>query len=299
MLEALIVPRTRDLGDGFEVRRALPDARKRAVGPFVFFDQMGPVALAPGKGLDVRPHPHIGLATVTYLFEGEIVHRDSLGTVQPIRPGDVNWMTAGSGIVHSERTPPALRAAGSRVHGIQIWVGLPAADEETAPSFVHVAGKDLPVLDERGVRLRVILGEWEGERSPVPLRSEMVYADVKLDAGSTVTLPGEHAERAAYIIEGTLTHDGKAYAAGQLLVFAALAEAEIAAQSHARAVLFGGESLGERFMWWNFVSSRKNRIAQAAADWKAGRFVAVPDETEFIPLPHFPDAGAPGIVNYP
>ena len=295
MLDALIVPRTRDLGDGFEVRRALPDARKRAVGPFVFFDQMGPVALAPGKGLDVRPHPHIGLATVTYLFEGEILHRDSLGTVQPIRPGDVNWMTAGSGIVHSERTPPALRAAGTRVHGIQTWVGLPAADEEMAPSFVHVGAKELPVLDERGVRLRVILGEWEGESSPVPLRSETFYADAKLDAGARVVLPGEYAERGAYVVDGTVTHDGKAFAAGQLLVFAALAEAEIAAQSHARVVLFGGESLGERFMWWNFVSSRKSRIAQAADDWQAGRFAAVPDETEFIPLPD----GAPSIVNYP
>jgi redox-sensitive bicupin YhaK (pirin superfamily) len=299
MLEALIVPRTRDLGDGFEVRRALPDARKRAVGPFVFFDQMGPVALGPGKGLDVRPHPHIGLATVTYLFEGEIVHRDSLGTVQPIRPGDVNWMTAGSGIVHSERTPPELRSAGSRVHGVQIWVGLPAADEEMAPSFVHVAGKDLPVLDERGVRLRVILGEWEGESSPVPLRSETFYVDAKLDAGARARLPDEYAERAAYIVQGAVEHDGKRYEPGQLLVFAALAEAEVSARSHARVLFFGGESLGERFMWWNFVSSRKNRIAQAADDWKAGRFAAVPDETEFIPLPPFPDAGAPGVVNYP
>ena len=295
MLEALIVPRTRDLGDGFEVRRALPDARKRAIGPFVFFDQMGPVGLAPGKGLDVRPHPHIGLATVTYLFEGEIVHRDSLGTVQPIRPGDVNWMTAGSGIVHSERTPPELRAAGSRVHGIQIWVGLPAADEEMAPSFVHVAGKDLPVLDERGVRLRVILGEWEGESSPVPLRSETFYVDAKLDARARVRLPDEFAERAAYIVQGAVEHEGKRYEPGQLLVFAALAEAELAAQSHARVLFFGGESLGERFMWWNFVSSRKNRLAQAADDWKAGRFAAVPEETEFIPLPD----GAPSVVNYP
>ena len=295
MLDALIVPRTRDLGDGFEVRRALPDARKRAVGPFVFFDQMGPVALAPGKGLDVRPHPHIGLATVTYLFEGEILHRDSLGTVQAIRPGDVNWMTAGRGIVHSERTPPPLRSAGSRVHGIQIWVGLPEADEEMAPSFVHVAGKDLPVLDEHGVRLRVILGEWEGESSPVPLRSEMFYADAKLDAGASVILPGEYAERAAYVVEGSIEHDGKRYDAGHLLVFAALAEAQVAAKTHARVLLFGGEPLGERFLWWNFVASRKQRIAQAADDWKAGRFAAVPEETELIALPD----NAPSIVNYP
>jgi redox-sensitive bicupin YhaK (pirin superfamily) len=295
MLDALIVPRTRDLGEGFEVRRALPDGRKRAVGPFVFFDQMGPVALPPGKGLDVRPHPHIGLATVTYLFEGEILHRDSLGTVQAIRPGDVNWMTAGRGIVHSERTPHELRAAGPRVHGIQIWVGLPAADEEMAPSFVHVAASELPVLDERGVRLRVILGEWEGESSPVPLRSETFYADAKLDAGANVTLPGEYAERAAYIVQGAIEHDGKLYEAGQLLVFAALAEAQITARAHARVLFLGGEALGERFMWWNFVSSRRQRIAQAAADWTAGRFAAVPDETEFIPLPE----GAPSIVNYP
>ena len=295
MLDALIVPRTRDLGDGFEVRRALPDSRKRAVGPFVFFDQMGPVALAPGKGLDVRPHPHIGLATVTYLFEGEILHRDSLGTVQAIRPGDVNWMTAGRGIVHSERTPAGLRAAGPRVHGIQTWVGLPAADEEMAPSFVHVSGKELPLLDERGVRLRVILGEWEGEASPVPLRSETFYVDARLDTGASVTLPGEHAERAAYVVDGSVTHDGKGFGAGQLLVFAALAEAQIAAQSHARLLLFGGAPLGERFLWWNFVSSRKQRIAQAADDWKAGRFGAIADESEFIPLPD----GAPSIVNYP
>jgi redox-sensitive bicupin YhaK (pirin superfamily) len=232
---------------------------------------------------------------VTYLFEGEILHRDSLGTVQAIRPGDVNWMTAGSGIVHSERTPPQLRTGGPRVHGIQTWVGLPAQDEEMAPSFVHVAGRDLPVLDERGVRLRVILGEWEGESSPVPLRSETFYADAKLDAGARLTLPGEYAERGAYIVEGAIEHDGKCYDAGQLLVFAALAEIEVAAKRHARVLLFGGESLGERFMWWNFVSSRKQRIAKAADDWKAGRFAAVPDESELIPLPD----GAPSIVNYP
>jgi redox-sensitive bicupin YhaK (pirin superfamily) len=295
MLQALIVPRTRDLGEGFEVRRALPDPRTRSVGPFVFFDQMGPVALAPGKGLDVRPHPHIGLATVTYLLEGEILHRDSLGTVQPIRPGDVNWMSAGSGIAHSERTPPELRAAGPRVHGIQTWVGLPAADEEMAPSFLHVPGRELPVLAERGARLRVILGEWEGETSPVPLRSATFYADASIDAGASLVLPAEYAERAAYILQGTVAHDGKSYQAGQLLVFAPLAEAEVTAQSPARAVFFGGEPLGERFMWWNFVSSRKARIAQAADDWKAGRFAAIPGETESIALPE----GAPSTVNYP
>jgi redox-sensitive bicupin YhaK (pirin superfamily) len=243
----------------------------------------------------VRPHPHIGLATVTYLLEGEILHRDSLGTVQVIRPGDVNWMTAGSGIVHSERTPAQLRAGGSRIFGIQTWVGLPEVDEEMAPSFLHVPGRDLPVLDERGARVRLILGEWEGESSPVPLRSATFYADASIDAGASVTLPAEYAERAAYVLQGALRHEGKTYEAGQLLVFRALADAEVTAASHARALLFGGEPLGERFMWWNFVSSRKQRIAQAADDWKAGRFAAIAGETEFIPLPD----GAPSIVNYP
>src|SRR5882672_12299705 len=181
-IETVIVPRTRDLGNGFEVRRALPSMRRRMVGPFIFFDQMGPVVFRSGQGLDVRPHPHIGLATVTYLFEGEILHRDSLGTVQPIRPGDVNWMTAGRGIVHSERTPPGLRARGSTLSGIQTWVGLPASDEETAPDFVHVDAAELPLMNDDGMRLRLVLGEWEGERSPVPLRSPTFYADVQLDA---------------------------------------------------------------------------------------------------------------------
>ena len=295
MLDAVIVPRTRDLGDGFMVRRALPAIERRSVGPFFFFDQMGPVALAPGKGLDVRPHPHIGLATVTYLFEGEILHRDSLGSVQPIRPGDVNWMTAGAGIVHSERTPPGLRAAGSRVHGIQTWIGLPAADEEMAPGFLHVPGRDLPLLDERGVRIRLILGEWDGEGSPVPLRSPTFYADAQIDAGGSVTLPAEYAERGAYIVQGRVAHGGTEYTPGQMLVFRALADADLRAQTHARVLCFGGEPLGERFIWWNFVSSRKTRIAQAADDWKAGRFAGVPGDGEFIPLPD----GAPSSVNYP
>lgn len=295
MLEALIVPRTRDLGDGFEVRRALPDARKRMVGPFVFFDQMGPVTLAPDKGLDVRPHPHIGLATVTYLFEGEILHRDSLGSVQPIRPGDVNWMTAGRGIVHSERTPPELRQKGARLSGIQTWVGLPAADEDMEPAFLHVGAAELPLIEEAGARIRLILGEWEGEESPVPLRSATFYADAKLDAGASVTPPAQYAERGAYVVQGVIKHDGKSYEPGQMLVFRALADADVTAQSHARVLFFGGEPIGERFIWWNFVSSREQRIAQAADDWKSGRFAAVPGETEFIPLPDNP----PPLVNYP
>ena len=296
MLDAVIVPKTRDLGDGFMVRRALPAAERKSVGPFVFFDQMGPVALAPGKGMDVRPHPHIGLATVTYLFEGEILHRDSLGTVQPIRPGDVNWMTAGRGIVHSERTPPELRASGSRVSGIQLWVGLPSADEETAPDFVHVPGARLPVIQEERMRLRVILGEWEGERSPVQTLSAMFYADAQLDAGVRLSVPAEYAERAAYVVDGAIEHDGKAFGAGQLVVFRALADADVTARSHARVLFLGGEPLdGPRYLWWNFVSSRKDRLAHAAEDWREKRFAPIPGETEFIPLPD----NAPRVADYP
>jgi redox-sensitive bicupin YhaK (pirin superfamily) len=293
MLEALLVPRTRDLGDGFEVRRVLPAAKKRTVGPYVFFDQMGPVALPAGKGLDVRPHPHIGLATVTYLFEGEILHRDSLGTVQPIRPGDVNWMTAGRGIVHSERTPSDARAHGSRIFGIQLWVGLPASEEETAPAFQHVPAARLPVL-EGGIRL--ILGEWRGARSPVATLSPMLYADVALRAGGELELDFRYAERAAYVASGAIALEGERHEAGRMLVFAAGAAPRISGASDARVLLLAGEPLdGERFLWWNFVSSRRERIAHAAADWKAGRFGAVPGETEFIALPD----GAPQVVDYP
>src|SRR2546423_472622 len=293
MLEALLLPRIRDLGDGFEVRRVLPAAKKRTVGPYVFFDQMGPVALPPGKGLDVRPHPHIGLATVTYLFEGEILHRDSLGTLQPIRPGDVNWMTAGRGIVHSERTPSDLRAPGSRVFGIQLWVGLPASEEEPEPGFQHVPAAKLPLLDGH---MRLILGEWRGARSPVATLSPMLYADVPLRAGAELELDFRYAERAAYVASGTLEHEGQRHEAGRMLVFAAGAAPRVSATSDARVLLLAGEPLdGERFLWWNFVSSRRSRIADAAADWKAGRVGAVPGETEFIPLPD----NAPQAVDYP
>jgi redox-sensitive bicupin YhaK (pirin superfamily) len=292
MIAAVIVPKTRDLGDGFQVRRALPVVEKRAVGPFVFFDQMGPVRLAAGKGLDVRPHPHIGLATITYLFSGEILHRDSLGTVQPILPGEVNWMTAGRGIVHSERTPPALRAAGPAAFGIQIWIGLPTAQEEAEPSFVHVKAKDLPVLDGG---LRLIAGTLHGARSPVPTFSPIFYAVAELAAGASVTVPAEHEERAAYVAEGEVEVGGRRFPAGQLLVFKSGKDLLVKASLASRVLLLGGEPLGERHMWWNFVSSRKERIAQAAADWKAGRFAPVPGETEFIPLPD----NAPPVVDYP
>ena len=292
MISAVIVPKTRDLGDGFQVRRALPAIEKRAVGPFVFFDQMGPVRLAPGKGLDVRPHPHIGLATITYLFQGEILHRDSLGTVQPIRPGEVNWMTAGRGIVHSERTAPELRAAGPAVFGIQVWVGLPAAHEEAEPSFCHAKEKDLPLLDGG---MRLIVGTLGGARSPVPTHSPIYYVDAPLAAGAAAALPLEHAENAAYVAQGEVEAGGRRFSAGQLLVFKPKKDIRLHSLVDSRILFLGGEPLGHRHMWWNLVSSRKERIAQAAADWKAGRFPPVPGETEFIPLPD----NAPQVVDYP
>jgi redox-sensitive bicupin YhaK (pirin superfamily) len=295
MLEALIVPRSRDLGDGFMVRRALPAAERRMVGPFAFFDQMGPVAFHPNQGLTVRPHPHIGLATVTYLFEGVIMHRDSLGTVQAIRPGEVNWMTAGRGIVHSERTPAELRTTGSRVFGLQVWVALPREHEETAPTFAHFGAKDLPVLEAAGARTRVIVGELFGAQSPVETFSEMFYAELDLAAGKSFTLPPEYTERAAYVAEGEILYDGKRYGAGQMLVFSAGKDERLSCEKPSRVMLLGGETVGPRFMWWNFVSSSKERIDQAAEDWKAGRFDPVPGETEFIPLPEHP----PKPVDYP
>jgi redox-sensitive bicupin YhaK (pirin superfamily) len=295
VLEALIVPRSRDLGDGFMVRRALPAAERRMVGPFVFFDQMGPASFHAGQGLAVRPHPHIGLATVTYLFEGVIMHRDSLGTVQAIRPGEVNWMTAGRGIVHSERTPAELRATGSRAFGIQVWVALPREHEETKPSFAHFAAHDLPVLLDDGWRVRVIVGELLGAHSPVPTLSEMFYAELDLRAGGSFVLKPEYSERAAYVAEGEVVLDGRRIPSGQMMVFSKDRPIALSCEKASRLVLLGGEPLGPRFMWWNFVSSSKKRIDQAAEDWKAGRFEPVPGETESIPLPERP----PPAVDYP
>jgi redox-sensitive bicupin YhaK (pirin superfamily) len=294
VIETRIAPPIRDLGDGFQVRRALPHASRRSVGPFVFFDQMGPVALAPGKGLDVRPHPHIGLATVTYLFEGEIMHRDSLGTVQPIRPGEVNWMTAGRGIVHSERTPGELRASGSSLFGIQTWIALPAEEEESEPSFSHHAG--LPMIEDDGVAVRLILGDLLGLASPVPTLSPTFYADVSIDATRRFALPAKHEERAVYVVQGIIDIGAESFGVGEAAVLEPGAEVLLVARSSARVLLFGGARLdAPRFVWWNFVSSRKERIVHAAEEWKAGRFPAVPGETEFIPLP---DRGlAP--VHYP
>jgi len=295
MLEAILTGRPRDLGDGFTVRRTLPAQQRRMVGPFVFFDQMGPATIEAGRGLDVRPHPHIGLATVTYLFEGEILHRDSLGTVQPIRPGDVNWMTAGRGIVHSERTPPELRGEPSPIFGIQAWVGLPARHEEAEPAFLHVGAADLPVMQERDARIRLIAGSLYGARSPVPTLSGLFYADAVLGAGARLTLLPEHEERAAYVAEGAVESEGRECGAGEMLVFRPGDAVAVTARTPSRVLLLGGEPIGPRHIWWNFVSSRKERIGQAADDWKAGRYPAVPGETEFIPLPE----GGPGAVYYP
>lgn len=299
-IDIAIVPPIRDLGDGFQVRRALPSARRQMVGPFIFFDQMGPMTLEAGRGLDVRPHPHIGLATVTYLFQGGILHRDSLGNVQPIRPGEVNWMTAGSGIVHSERTPPELRHADKPLFGIQAWVALPRHAEESEPAFAHVGSDALPVIDAEGVHARIIAGTVHGARARVSMPAELFYADVTLDAGARLPLDMQYEERGAYVVDGTLEVQpgGETYAAGQLVVFRPGAAVTLAAprSGAARFMLLGGETVeGRRYIWWNFVSSSKERIEQAKADWKGGRFAAVPQETEFIPLPEPP----PPKVSYP
>jgi redox-sensitive bicupin YhaK (pirin superfamily) len=285
-LEMAIQPRTRDLGDGFNVRRVLPFAKRRHLGPFVFFDHMGPTAFPPGKGLDVRPHPHIGLATVTYLFEGEIMHRDSLGTVQPIRPGAINWMTAGKGIVHSERTPQELRPAGSPIHGIQLWVGLPLGQEEVAPDFTHYPADVLPEVTRPGAKIRVMMGEVFGARSPVKTLSELFYADIDLETGASLDLPADHAERGFYIVSGAVMLEGQSFAEYQLLVLREGVATRVTAEQPTRLLYLGGTTLeGERHIWWNMVSSSQARIEQAKADWKAGRFAKVPGETEFIPLP--------------
>jgi redox-sensitive bicupin YhaK (pirin superfamily) len=242
--------------------------------------------LAPGEGLDVRPHPHIGLATVTYLFEGEILHRDSVGSVQPIRPGDVNWMTAGRGIVHSERTPPALRAAGARVHGIQTWVALPRAHEEAPPAFAHHAAATLPVVELPGITVRVIAGTALGARSPVEVFSATLYAAAELAPGARLVLPPEHEERAVYLVEGAASVAGVALEPGAMAVLASGADVEVRASAPSIVMLVGGAKMdGARFIWWNFVSSSRERIEQAKADWREDRFPSVPGETERIPLP--------------
>ena len=288
----VITPHPSDLGDGFLVHRALPSAARRAVGPFVFLDQFGPVQLAPGKGLDVRPHPHIGLATVSYLFEGTILHRDSLGSVVPIRPGEVNWMTAGRGIVHSERSPDELRADGPRLWGLQFWVALPLELEQCPPAFAHHGADAIPRVTRPGARLSVVLGEAFDAVSPVALTSPMFLVDATLEAGATLELEVDHAERAAYVLEGAVrANDAEAATAKEhLIVFDAGEPARLTAGSEpAHVVLLGGPPLdAPRFLWWNFVSSQRDLILEAQAAWSEQRFPKVPGETEFIPLPSRP-----------
>lgn len=277
----------RDLGDGFHVSRMLPSPGHRMVGPFVFFDYFGPVEFAPGKGVDVRPHPHIGLATVTYLFEGSQMHRDTVGSVQEIHPGDVNWMTAGRGIAHSERTGPETRARGHRLHGIQSWIGLPLKDEEAEPSFQHVASRDLPSLTKNGVALKIITGHAFDLVSPVRVFSDTFYVDARLADKASLDMTNEHEERAIFVVRGKVKVNDATVADGTMAVLDAKEKATITAQAEARVVLLGGAPLdGQRHLWWNFVSSSKERIERAKTDWRAGRFGKIPgDEIEFIPLP--------------
>jgi redox-sensitive bicupin YhaK (pirin superfamily) len=284
-IEALIQPRPRDLG-GFSVLRVLPSGQRRMVGPFIFVDHIGPADFAPGQGVDVRPHPHIGLATVTYLFEGALTHRDSLGFVQDIAPGDVNWMTAGRGIVHSERTPAELRGRGHRLHGMQTWVALPLAHEETAPAFHHHAASSLPERNKDGVQLRVVAGEAFGMRSPVQTFTSTLYVAVTMESGASLPLPDQHAERGVYVVEGEVEIAGERISERSLAVLAGGGDAHLQTRGGCRLMLLGGEAMdGERHIWWNFVSSSTERIEQAKRDWADGRFDPVPGETEFIPLP--------------
>jgi redox-sensitive bicupin YhaK (pirin superfamily) len=288
-VDLVILPPSRDLGDGFTVRRALPQPQRRMVGPFIFFDQIGPVELRPGTGLDVRPHPHIGLATITYLFDGEINHRDSLGSVQPIRPGEVNWMTAGRGIVHSERSPEAARPAGPSMFGLQLWVALPAAQEEADPTFAHHGAGDIPEGSFDGVTVRQIVGASDGLVSPVKTLSDMIYLEAVLRPGSRYRIPSEQIERAFYLVSGAVTVDGQTFGPSELVVLKPHAEIVLGSEQGARLVVVGGEPFPEqRFIYWNFVSSRAERIEQAKRDWREQRFPLVPEEHEFIPLPADP-----------
>jgi hypothetical protein len=286
MLELVIPARRKDLG-GFEVGRVLPYAPRRMVGPFIFFDHMGPVDFAPGfpRSVDVRPHPHIGLSTLTYLLEGEITHRDSVGSLQAIRPGEVNWMTAGRGITHSERFE-RVRAHGGRMDGLQAWVALPDGSEEIDPGFAHFDADALPAFDEGGVRGRLVAGAALGLQAAVPVHSPLVYLHLELADGARVPLPAEHAERAVYVARGEVETGGHAYGAGRMLVLARGGSAPMRARGAATVIVIGGAPLGPRFIEWNFVSSSRERIEQAKADWRGGR-MRLPDgdDAEFIPLP--------------
>ncbi len=290
-LETLIIPRARDLG-GFEVRRALPSPQRQMVGPFIFFDQMGPAEFITDGGIDVRPHPHIGLGTVTYLYQGEFEHRDSLGTHQMIYPGEVNWMLAGRGVTHSERTSEKTRATRHKLFGIQTWIALPEDREDMAPDFEHHKEASLPVLNEAGVQARLILGTAWGEASPVTMQSEIFYADITLEAGASFPMPDDHEDRGVYVIDGSVEIAGDTFEQGRMMVFRPGDHISVRAGSTgARLMALGGETLnGPRYIWWNFVSSSKDRIHEAKeawkeADWQNGLFKLPPgDEAEFIPI---------------
>ena len=294
----VLASRSADLGGGLTVLRALPQARRRMVGPFVFLDQMGPADFAAGQGMEVRAHPHIGLSTVTWLFEGEGVHRDSLGTVQRLLPGELNWMTAGRGVAHSERSPEERVRTGGRMFGIQIWVALPKAHEEDAPSFDHYEASALPSREDGGVRLQVVAGAFEEMRSPVRTHSDLFYAVADAESGSVVRVAPTFDERGVYLVEGSVSFGSSGVLRpGELAVLPRGEEFLFRASEDARLLLFGGEPLeGPRHIFWNFVSSSKERIEQAKEDWRAQRFGKVPDETDFIPLPGDPD---PPVVDYP
>lgn len=284
-MELVIESRPRDLG-GFTVRRALPAVRRRLVGPFIFFDHMGPSDFEPGQGIAVRPHPHIGLATITYLFEGAISHKDSLGSDQVIVPGDVNWMVAGRGIVHSERASSAQRAKGGRLHGVQTWIALPRAHEETDPAFEHHPGRTIPLVTQLGVELRVIAGTAYGQRSPASVLWPTLYVAAKLEPAAKLHVDEEHEERALYVVEGSVDCDGSRYEEGTMLVLRPGADVTVCAQTKAQLMLVGGKPIdGERHIFWNFVSSSNARIERAKEDWRAKRFDSVPGDEELIPLP--------------
>src|SRR5256884_210846 len=298
-VEQVLLPNVRDLGDGFQVRRALPSAHRRMVGPFIFLDSFGPVTFRAGEGLDSRPHPHIGLSTLTYLIDGEIVHRDSQGYVQTISPGEVNLMTAGRGIVHSERSGDLVRASGGTVFGFQSWIALPLRHEETKPGFQHLAAADIPEMEGEGATLRLIAGSLHGLRSPTRTFSDLFNADVALKDGASFAISAEHVERAVYVVSGAIEIAGQTgqFDKDQLVVFKPGAEIVLRTSGAARLMVLGGEPLSEkRHIYWNFVSSDQERIAQAARDWRDRRFPGVPGETEFTPLPDgrfFPAACCP------
>jgi redox-sensitive bicupin YhaK (pirin superfamily) len=278
-----IKPAEKDLGE-FTVRRVLPHANRRSVGPFVFFDHMGPAEFPPGQGIQVRPHPHIGLATVTFLFDGEIIHRDSLGFVQPIRPGAVNLMTAGKGIVHSERAGEDLHETSS-LHGVQLWMGLPLEEEECAPAFEHYPEADIPEFEVGDVPVRLIMGEAFGHESPVNTKSETVYMECRIPAGHSFDLPGKWRELGAYVVAGKARLGDDVFESGVMFFAEPESGLHLVAEEDCRLVILGGDPLGKRIVWWNLVSSSRERIEKAKSDWKEGRFAKIPGETEFIPLP--------------